>query len=401
MKTLILTKKFPYPLNDGESIAVVSLARAMAHQGVEVHLLSMNTSKDHYDGPTTPSTLAFFKSVTTVDIDNRLTVSGLAKAYIRSESYHISRFVSQTFETKLVDLLSSVPFDVIQLESVFLYPYRNAIRECSNAKLVLRSHNVEHLIWERIANNESNILKRIYLQYAAKKLKQYETATLSDIDLLLPMSDADEQQYLRINTDINTQVIGIGLELSSYDPIDTIIDIDKLSFIGSLDWLPNQQGLLWFLDKAWPLIHQKFPNMQCHIAGKKCPQNIYTRNNEQIKVHGEVDDASQFMRNYPIMIVPLLAGSGLRVKILEAMALGVIVISTTIGTEGIGAIDGTHLYIADSPEMFLAIVQKLQTSEAIILTNMSKNARVFVQENFSSDALATHLINKYEELIVE
>ncbi len=316
MNILLLCKKFPYPLKDGESIAVQVLSKALVDLGCQVSLLAMNTRKHYYAGKGIPPELRHFHRIETVCVDNRVTPWGALRQLFRGKSYHISRFESPAYRTKLRQLLQTEEYDIVQLETLYLMPYLEDIRRYSQAQITLRAHNVEHLIWERIADNCREAVRRWYLRHLAHQLKTYEVRKLREVDMLIPISDQDESTFRRIGYTGRLLTIPIGWEStravadygSYHDPI-------SLSFIGSLDWIPNQEGLRWFVDRVWPRLAQVFPQLKLHIAGRNTPAWVRKLHSQRLIVHGEVPDSASFINSHSMMVVPLLSGSGMRAKI--------------------------------------------------------------------------------------
>lgn len=150
MKVLQLCKKFPFPLKDGESIAVTYLSKAMVNQGCEVTLLAMNTSKHYTDMNSLPDDYDHYKNIYQTEIDNAVKPIKAFLNLFSKDSYHISRFVSSAFEAKLIEVLHSDQFDVVQLETLYLTPYIDTIRKHSNAIITMRSHNIEYEIWKEL-----------------------------------------------------------------------------------------------------------------------------------------------------------------------------------------------------------------------------------------------------------
>ena len=183
MKILLLCKKFPYPLKDGESIAVHTLSRALSDLGCEVSLLAMNTSKHFYKSSTYPAEASHFKTIRTVAVDNQLKASAAFFNLFSEESYHISRFVSQSFEQTLAEMLQAENYDIVQLETLYLAPYIPIVKAKSQALVSMRAHNVEHEIWERITSHTTNGLKRWYLSHLTKKLRRFESECIAERDL--------------------------------------------------------------------------------------------------------------------------------------------------------------------------------------------------------------------------
>ncbi len=391
MKILQLCKKFPYPPKDGESIAVTYLSKAMAEQGCEITLLSLNTSKHFIDLEALPSSFNHYNQVHTVQLDNSVNRWDAFKNLFSRKSYHISRFESDAFTSKLVEILSNNTFDIVQMETLYLAPYMDTIRKHSNALVVMRAHNVEHEIWERLQQNITFLPKKYYLKYLTSKLKRFEVDTLEAYDFLVPISEVDLMKFRKMGYTNGARAIPIGLDLEGYEP--TPINIYRplsMGFIGSLDWMPNLEGLKWFLDRIWPTMTNTFNDLELHIAGRHAPEDLLNASKGNLVVHGEVECAKDFLNQHQIMVVPLLSGSGMRAKIIEAMALGRIVITTSLGLEGIPAQDGVEVFVADSVDEFVRILSDLHY-EPQILADMSVAARDFVNRNYCHHNLARDL----------
>jgi glycosyltransferase involved in cell wall biosynthesis len=401
MKILQLCKKFPFPLKDGESIAITSLARSLAEQGCEVTLLAMNTRKHYFNLNSTPNALSYYKDIYATDLDNRIKISDAFWNLFSKESYHIQRFINADFEKKLISILRKGEFDVVQLETLYLAPYISTIRKYSDAIIAMRSHNVEHEIWERITENTSFLPKRLYLKHLTQKLKRYEIEVQNQYDLLIPISRRDEQKFKNFGYKGTSKVIPIGVDSDRYSPdYDSYQKEISISFIGSLDWMPNQEGLKWFLDKVWAKLSKRNPNLSLHIAGRNTPKWISQLKRKNVKVYGEVPCAHKFINEHSIMVVPLLSGSGMRAKILEGMSLGKVVLTTPIGLEGIHAKDKKEVLIAETVAEFEKAINYCYQNKNK-LERIGRRAKEFVSTSYDSDALAKDLIKEYSSLMVE
>ena len=220
MKILQVCKKFPFPIRDGESIAITNLAKSLKVQGSEVHLLAMNTSRHFYQikEDKLPAELDFYNSVKTVFVDNRIKIFGALRNLFSEESYHIERFISLDFSQELTTILSQDDFDVVQLETPYLAPYLSVIRKNSNALVVMRSHNVEYEIWERISKNTLPGPKRWYLKLLTKKLKRFEIKQLSQYDILAAITRRDLDKYRALGFSGEGTVIPVGFDPQDYYP---------------------------------------------------------------------------------------------------------------------------------------------------------------------------------------
>lgn len=399
MKILLLTKKFPYPLKDGESQAIHGLSKSLSELGCEVSLLAMNTSKHFFAGKELPAKMAHYEEVRTIGVNNDISPIDALTNLIQGTSYHISRFDLDEYHTALAKWLLEKRFDIIQLETLYLSPYISTIRKHSDAQVVMRSHNVEHEIWERCSSNIGFAPKRWYLKHLTRQLKAYECQQLNQYDLLLPITKRDQQRFTAMGFRGNSHVLPIGLDTICGEPrYDSYGRPLSLHFIGSLDWLPNLEGLQWFLTDVWPLIHRRFPELKFHVAGRNMPPAIAQLRMKNVIIHGEVESSCDFVAAHSISIVPLLSGGGMRAKILEAMSLGRVVISTSLGLEGINAKHRRDLFVTDTPEQFVeAIADCLRRGRK--LERIGRAAATRFHKKYDRRVLAQKLLQRYHRLV--
>jgi len=174
VKILQLCKKFPYPLRDGEAIAIVNLTNAFHELGHKVTLLAMNTPKHYFKIKELPEEIKKIARFIAVDVDTKINPFDAFWNLFSGKSYHIKRFISKEYKQALTELLQDNEFDIIQLEGLYLAPYVDTIRKHTDASIVLRAHNIESEIWERIADNQSWGWRRWYLRLLARRLKKEE-----------------------------------------------------------------------------------------------------------------------------------------------------------------------------------------------------------------------------------
>ena len=401
MKILQLCKKFPFPLKDGESIAVTSLSRSLSKLGCEITLLAMNTRKHYFELKRIPATLDHYQEIYTVDVDNRIKPIEAFLNLFSKESYHVQRFINADFEQKLIQLLKKEDFDVIQLETLYLSPYIPIIRKYSDAVVAMRSHNVEHEIWERIAENTKFLPKRLYISHLTHKLKKFEIEQQDNYDLLIPISHRDLEKFKSFGYHGPSRVIPIGIDSEPYRPdYDTFDGELSISFIGSLDWMPNQEGLKWFLDKIWGPLQKRYPKLSLHIAGRNTPRWIQQLKRKNVKVYGEVPSAIEFINQHSVMVVPLLSGSGMRAKILEGMLLGKVVLTTPLGLEGIHAKHKKEVLIAETVADFEKAINYCYRNRNK-LERIGRRAKEFVSVHYDCMELADDLMKEYSSLLME
>jgi glycosyltransferase involved in cell wall biosynthesis len=399
MKILFLCKKFPYPLKDGESIAVSNLCKELKNMGCELTLLSMNTRKHYSDTSALPPDYNYFKEILTVDIDNSIKPWEALTSLLSGESYHVRRFRSEEFTEKLIALLKKETFDIVQLETLYLAPYVETIRKYSKAKVVMRAHNVEHEIWERITRNTGSYLRKLYLAYLTRKLRQYELDQFPAYDYLITLTERDLKQFVAKGYINCASSAPIGFDINTY-PYQRPAFGPQMSicFIGSLDWMPNAEGLDWFLQNCWPDIHTLWPDLTLHVAGRNTPATMLDLKMPGVKIHGEVPDAAEFINQHSIMIVPLFSGSGMRVKIVEGMMMGKVIISTSVGKEGIDGNDREHFLMAEDKAQFIQAIQYCVESPDKALA-IGLNAQKNAEHQFDSSNAAQKIMDIYQSLL--
>ena len=341
-----------------------------------------------------------FAIFSSADVNNQLGAYRLISNLFSKESIHVRRLRNKDFSNTLIAVLKNNEYDIIQIETIYPTQYLESIRTHSKAKIVVRCHNAEHVIWKRLSKNAPP-WKRWYLKLQSERIEKFEIHRLNQADLILPLSRNDQMAFRDLGVDTFSKYLPIGLDMSKYQCPEPAEKKDKLTlcFIGTLDWQPNSEGLLWFLKEIWPdLIHNHKESIELHIAGRKIPVNISNYASPQIIVHGEVPDAKKFICNYDVMIVPLFAGSGVRVKILEAMALGKMVISTSIGVEGISGEDGKHMIIANDRNAFVRAIDNLIMKEYDFLEMKVRNQDL-IKSDHNSSIIGESLIAEYQRLL--
>ncbi|HJW29864.1 MAG TPA: glycosyltransferase family 4 protein, partial [Saprospiraceae bacterium] len=257
---------------------------------------------------------------------------------------------------------------------------------------------VEHEIWERISQNTGSNLKKLYLSYLTRKLKAYEIGQFTAYDYLVTLTDRDLELFRQKGYLNGAAAAPVGLDVNNYPySLPTFGPDMSLCFIGSLDWMPNREGLEWFLAKVWPEVNKRWPKITIHIAGRNTPMSLLELKRHNVTVHGEVEDAGEFLHRHSVLIVPLFSGSGMRVKIVEGMLMGKVVITTTIGKEGIAGDHQRELLVADDAQAFLSAIEYcIRHPEEALRISQEAQDRAAMQ--FNSHEVALSMMKIYEEL---
>ena len=399
MRILQLCNKAPYPANDGSSIAIYNMANGLLANQVELHHLTINTKKHFKPTNEIPKDFCINTNYQAVYKNTNTSFFGMLGNLFSKKSYFESRFYFPEFENELIYKLQNTTFEVVQLEGLFMCCYIATIRKYSQAKIILRAHNIEHIIWERHIESEKNYLKRAYLKIQTKRLKKSELLAFSHVDAIVPITTVDENWIKKAVPNAICKTVLTGLKLAEYSFEHSEKQLSKsLFFFGSMDWLPNQQAVHWFLENCWATILSEVPECTFIIAGRNIPESFKKLQSHQIHIKENVAESKEIYSNFNIMIVPLQSGSGLRIKIVEGLAYGKAIVSTSIGAEGIPVTPSENIILANEPHLFTRQVVKL-LKDAEMLTKIQTGARRFAENHLDNQKITKELVDFYQELI--
>ncbi len=397
LNVLFICNKSPWPPREGGPIAMNNIIEGVLSKGHNVKVLAINTNKYNFDPKEIPPEYKKKTQIELVYVDLSIVPLDAFFNLFTGKSYHVERFISNDFNIKLIDVLQKHDYDIVQIETLFMSPYIKTIREHSSASIVLRAHNIEHLIWKRVASITKNPLKKLYLSHLARTLEKYEKSVLSEYDGIAPISFKDAD-FFKKGSKVPVRTISFGINFESIKNYKTDNCEHALFHIGAMNWIPNEEGIKWFLDNVWPKVNSEFPNLKLYLAGREMPEWLKKLNQTNVKVVGEVPDAHEFINSKSISIAPLFSGSGIRIKIIESMALGKAVISTSIGAEGINFTNEENIIIADDTSSTLQAIKMLANDESLT-KKIGTNARELIKKDHNSDIITNHLIDFYRELL--
>ncbi|MDP2176403.1 MAG: glycosyltransferase family 4 protein [Bacteroidota bacterium] len=399
MKTLIIGSRIPYPLHDGGAIATYNMLKGLSEAGVEVHYYSINTKKHFVDDATIKKQFAFLRNIKTFYIDTDIKLMPALRSLISGKSYNLERFYDLNFENDLIKYIQSHQFDLIHFEGLYVAYYAFKIVENSNAPIVLRQHNIEYKIWETLAANTKAIHKKILFGYFAKQIKRFETNFLNLFDGIVTIAKTDEKiikehQYINLLT-----TIPAGIE-NNFVQQESRVNSKYVYHIGSMEWMPNQQAMLWFAENVWKLVIQKVPDAQFYMAGKNMAEKFKLLQTDNFHVIGEVKDLKEFIADKSILVVPLMSGSGIRIKTIEGLFAKKAIVSTSIGAKGIDVIDRQDCMIADDPETFAnAVIEMIQNPS--LRQEIAENGYQLAIENYDNQNVSKLWLAFYKKVMDE
>ncbi len=429
MHIVVVGNRFPWPLRDGGAQATYGMLKSLSASGVRVTYFSFNTAKHWVEKGVLAQEFGFL-SYRSIPKRSTATVLGAFVNLWSNKSYHVARYYDKTGSSELKKLLADLENAVVWVEGLYSAPLVEPLRPWlkeRNITLVYRAHNVEYQIWERVAAASGNPIKKWYLKIQSGRLRKYEEQAWRWFDYLLPITEDDQRVMQSLmeaaaifwagnmfatstSAEIHTpqfqlyqpgfwdlegrieavkKKIEAGLEQGGEDdsaeqdgadPVATAVIGKKFSsvanslsaknnrcfHIGSMEWEANKQSVLWFLQECWPLILEKKPDAEFHLAGKGLIKDDPIYSGDGVFVHGEVDSSEEFMIEHGISVVPLLSGSGIRMKILEAMLYGCPVVTTSIGMQGLSVTPGLELRVADSASSFADQVLTLMGDASLV-----------------------------------
>jgi len=397
LKILVLSARVPFPQNGGYPIVVYNTIKGLVDLGHEVSLVALNT-KRHFETEEPKDPLLSKINYRAYNIDINVSVWDVAINLVSKTSFNIDKYYDPEFEKLLIREVRNTEYDIIQFEGLMVSLYLSAVRKNSKAKLVYRAHNIENQIWGRLAQQKNDPFKKSYLKMHAKRIKNYELQQLNKFDAIAVFTEQDKKTLLDYGTNIPIDILPVGINLDNYKPDYSKTEVPSLFFLGSLDWLPNREGIEWFLDNFYKDLTEGELNVKFYVAGNDIPERFDDYEvMGKIFIPGEVDDALEFVNSKSIMIVPLLSSGGMRVKIVEGMAMEKCIIATSLGAEGIKYENGVNILIANSRDEFYDAIQRCITDEEFC-RNIGLNARKLVEKRHDIHPATNKLVALYQSL---
>lgn len=365
MHILQVSPRVPFPLHDGGAIGIYNITAGLLRAGHRVTMLAINTPKHHQPANVLDHLGPNFRLVP-VDVNTNLNPLKALQNLLQPRGagplgigqgipYNMERFISLHLSKVLSQLLVDEQFDVVQIEGTSVGWYAGYLRQERQAgrlphlpPVVLRAHNVEYRIWETLAQGSRNILKKWYFNSLAQRMQGFEKWLVRHVDAVAAITEEDIVRLRELGCPAPVALVPAAVELSAFQPDPAVVPKPRTVFmIGSLNWLPNLEGLEWLLREVWPTIHAELPDLELHVAGTAPPAHLLAPRTDNVFIHGFVDSAAAFMRQYDLMLVPLLSGGGMRIKIIEGLALGKAILSTGLGAEGVAVRDGHDSVLRD------------------------------------------------------
>lgn len=380
-KILFLTPTLPFPPHSGGVIKSNKVVQYLSEQyDIAVACLLKNDDKNHVAEFKQKYKLHDFISL---ELNIERNAKNLILSNLQGIPLNLYRNKSAVFKQMINEVANK--YDVIFCDHYVMFQY---IPNYFKGKIILHEHNCEYLIWQRYAEVEQNIPKKIALLNQAYRIKNYEQQICKKSDIILAAPN-DIDELVKIGADRNKFLETYHLgddELLSKEALSFNDNCSTLLYIGTLSWEANIDGLLWFYKDIWPLLKIKTPNLKFIIIGKNPDGRLQAiaNNDTDIILKGFVEDVEPYFRNNNVFVTPLRFGSGIKVKVINSMYIGIPCVTTSIGAEGLKAIDGEHMFIKNNPQDFANAINELLINKQT-WTKISTNARQLAKQYYTWD----------------
>lgn len=401
MKLLFVTPQLPYPPQKGTTTRNFNIIKNLSRDH-EVHLISFGDSRD-YEALATLR--GFCQSVEVCDAPARTMSSRLRDLFLNPLPDLAIRLASLGLARKLRETLLNRRFDVLQIEGLEMTWHWKAIWADEKVRsavgaIVLDEHNAEYVLQQRAFEIDRTMPARwvgaFYSLVQWQKLRRYEADICRRVDAVVVVSEADKEALETITRLPRVAVVpnGVDVDYFKLNEPEAEEKAPTLLFTGTMDFRPNVDAVNWFCKEILPLIHQEIPEAEFYVVGRDpLPSVLELGRDPRVFVAGFVEDVRPYFRQASVYVVPMRFGGGIRFKVLEAMAAGVPVVSTTMGAEGIEVESERHLVVADDPDSFAQCVVRLLREKGRRRA-MIENARSVIERKYDW----RNIVPKLEEL---
>ncbi|HEY0505288.1 MAG TPA: glycosyltransferase family 4 protein [Lysobacter sp.] len=394
-RILALTSRLPSPPREGHQLRAWHVLRALASRH-DVTLLSFQRQDDLPEGlDTLRATLA---DVETFPIASEHSRAALGTALLRGTltrtPFLTAKYDSRRLRARIVELARDA--DLVHFDMLPLMAHADCVPH--GTPVVLNAHNVEHELLAKRARIEPRVLAQAFLAGQVPRLRDFEQWACRRADAVLACSEVDAQALRTLAPGRDVHVIANGVDLDGNRPSPQAHDPDRLVFVGQMGWFPNRDGVDWFLREVFPRILAQRPSTRFVLVGKSDGLDVPEAVAGNVTLAGFVDDLRPHVHDAAVYVVPLRAGSGTRLKVLEAMALGKAIVTTSIGSEGIALRHGDNAVFADDAASFADATRALLDAPGRI-ARMGESARRLAEAEYGWDAIGARLLDCYEPLL--
>ena len=393
----MITSHLPYPANSGYPLRIYNLLYRIAREH-EIWLATFIPA-DH--SATYVSHLQkFCQGIETVVFQNKGALNHPFDAllyFMKGLPPDLRIYKSHELTAKIRNLINRIDFDIIQIEDSHMGIYLDMIPKEIHPKTLLTFHDVNFRKYDRLTQVETKNTRKARIWLHSHMMRRWEPFYAEKFGRCIAMSDSDRCLLQAANPKLKIDVIPNGVDTNLYQPLSYSETTPVLIFVGNMAYRPNIDAVTYFCFSIYPRIKTEFPQVEFWIVGKNPSSEVIRLSGNGVRVTGQVDDLVPYYSRSAISVVPLRAGGGTRLKILEAMALGRPVVTTLIGCEGLDVINGKHLLIAESPKQFAEHTLQLLRNKQTWLS-ITQQARDLVVNRYDWDVIAQNLEQLFEDM---
>ncbi|HSN04213.1 MAG TPA: glycosyltransferase [Nitrospira sp.] len=399
MKVLFLSQIVPYPPHGGVLQRGYNLVRELGREA-RVHLLAfVHPDVLPTEAACRESRAALEKFCEAVEYfplwpkaSPLHRIAGLAAGALSPRPFSVLAHRSAAFQRRVSELIATKNFDVIHVDTIALARF---LDKRWSIPAVLTHHNIESQLMERRAGAERGLLARLYLRRETRKLLAYEAEMSGSFDVNVFVSKTDEKTLLERVQGLRTAIVPNGVDVEYFTP-NQGRDMPALIYTGGMNMFANRDAVMFFLNEIWPLIRKQVPDVRFFAVGQDPPKELLelAARDAHVVVTGYVTDVRPLVCDASVYVVPLRVGGGTRLKVLDAMAMGKAMVSTSIGCEGLDVRPDEHLLVADSPEQFAEKTVRLLQDPGRRLT-LGRTARELVERRYSWRTIGGQLLEAY------
>ena len=395
MKILFLSPTVPFPLTDGGRIRVFNLLKQIAVKN-EVTLLALETQTTDADGVAELRQLGIqVHLVPNAPTLPRVSFGTLVKAFLKRQPITVARYDIPAYRQKFRELIAIQTFDLVHYEMFHIAQFHTE----THLPGVLSQQNVDSAIWRRLCSETANPLYKFAYWTQQLAFQRYERVLSPKFDAVTCTSDIDAAVFQQHCTENAIEIIPNGVDITHYRPDFTTEAPAHLIYIGSMDWYPNEDAVAFFADEVLPRIQERVPDVAFSIVGGNPSARVQKlAERDGIIVTGRVPEIKPYFAEATVFVVPLRIGSGTRLKILEALAMGKAIVSTTVGAEGLDLKDGAEIFIADEPTAFADAVTRLLT-DVQLRRRIGENGRSRVEQDYDWCSIGEKLHALYTKIL--
>jgi polysaccharide biosynthesis protein PslH len=394
MKVLLLTQVLPYPPDSGPKVKTWNVIKYLAKHH-DVTLVSFVRGDQ---AASVRELEKYCREVHTVPLERGIfkDFRYLVESFLRNRPFLMIRDRRREMEQLIDQLCAETDYDVVHADQLNMAQYAARV---TGARQVLDAHNALWLLYKRLWMTMGPGPKKWLLKRDWRLLKKYEGQVCKDFHAVLAVSEEDRKALEEAaGQSLNITVIPIAIDTDEITPVDFKPQGNRIIHIGTMFWPPNIDGIIWFLQDVLPKIRESRPDTVFDIVGANPPQEIISIGEKDpgVNVTGYVDDPLPYLEGASVMVVPLRAGGGMRVKILNALGQGLPIVSTSLGCEGIAVTSGVHLLVADSPDDFAHSVVCLMEDDQLA-RKLGQNGRQLIEESYDYRAACQLIEGAYSK----